>query len=867
MKRKITLYFFSILLAPSFSCYTQVADDFTDGNFTNNPAWSGNDTDFTVNPSFQLQLNSSGTDTSYLSLPNTYSLNNCQWEFWIRLNFSPSSNNLARVYLVSDQNNLKAPLNGYYLQFGEALSNDQVELFRQSGTTSVSVCRGTTIIANAFTIRVKVTRDNAGLWKLFIDPSGGPNFVQEASGTDAAFATTNFFGIYCKYTSSNATNFYFDDFYVGPIVLDTTPPSVDSLNVISQNQLDVVFSEAVEITSSQTVTNYSANNGLGNPTAAVRDGTNPAKVHLTFGTNFTNGLNNTLIIANVQDLSGNAITSASGNFVYYVPMMYDVVLNEIMADPDPPVQLPNYEYLELFNRTIYPINLSNWRIQIGSSVQTIPAVTILPDSFLVLTSTTAAPNYSGIQVLGISSFPALTNTGATAVLLNPSGNIISAVSYTDQWYQDAGKEEGGYSLEQIDADNPCGEMSNWRASVDAKGGTPGKRNSVLASNSDVAAPKLLRASVIDIDTIQLFFSEAMDSASMLSPSSYTIDNGIGNPTSVILIPPFFSSVKLSLPLPIDTGIIYTITVTNSFTDCAGNAVSQYNKAKFAIPLAVSPNDIVINEVMPDPKDGGTEWIEIYNRSSKVIDLKEISVCSQDNAGNFTSIYQITQDGWLIFPGDYYVLSGNGASIIKSQYNTANPEGFIDLSGMPGLNNDSGKVLLISSAQVIIDQLNYYKEWHLPLLNDTKGISLERINYDKPTQDASNWHSAAESVGGATPAYKNSQYTDGESGSEVTLSPEVFSPDNDGYNDILTINYSFDIPGMLGNAQIYDSRGRLIKNLVRNELLASSGTFFWDGITDDKLKARIGIYILYFEAFDIQGTVKKYKKSFVVAGKL
>ena len=88
---------------------------------------------FTVNNGLELQLNSTGADSSYLTVPNTASLNNCEWNFWIRLNFSPSTSNNARVYLVSDHQNLESPLNGYYLQFGEVLSNDQVELFCQNG--------------------------------------------------------------------------------------------------------------------------------------------------------------------------------------------------------------------------------------------------------------------------------------------------------------------------------------------------------------------------------------------------------------------------------------------------------------------------------------------------------------------------------------------------------------------------------------------------------------------------------------------------------------------------------------------------------------------------------------------------------------
>ncbi|MBA3972449.1 MAG: hypothetical protein H0X46_09985 [Bacteroidetes bacterium] len=56
-------------------------------------------------------------------------------------------------------------------------------------------------------------------------------------------------------------------------------------------------------------------------------------------------------------------------------------------------------------------------------------------------------------------------------------------------------------------------------------------------------------------------------------------------------------------------------------------------------------------------------------------------------------------------------------------------------------------------------------------------------------------------------------------------------------------------------------------MIRNELLGTNGTFSWDGINDAREKARIGIYIIYFEVFDLSGTVKHYKKTCVLAGKL
>ena len=59
----------------------------------------------------------------------------------------------------------------------------------------------------------------------------------------------------------------------------------------------------------------------------------------------------------------------------------------------------------------------------------------------------------------------------------------------------------------------------------------------------------------------------------------------------------------------------------------------------------------------------------------------------------------------------------------------------------------------------------------------------------------------------------------------------------------------------------------MKQLIRNELLGIKGTFSWDGINEEREKARIGIYIIFFEVFDLKGNVKHYKKTCVLGGKL
>ncbi|MEO8086232.1 MAG: T9SS type A sorting domain-containing protein [Bacteroidota bacterium] len=194
----------------------QFYDPFSDGNYTVNPTWTGDTARFKVNVSHRLQTKDTVAGRSYLSTTTPLaSLNNIQWSFYIHLGFPPSANNNARVYLTSDSANLNNGLHGYFLQFGEALSLDAVELFRQDDTVLTSLCRGINgQIAAPFYLGVKVARDSTGYWQLFVDTLGGTNYVLEASATDLTYINSSWFGVACKYTTSNAVSFYFDNFNV-----------------------------------------------------------------------------------------------------------------------------------------------------------------------------------------------------------------------------------------------------------------------------------------------------------------------------------------------------------------------------------------------------------------------------------------------------------------------------------------------------------------------------------------------------------------------------------------------------------------------------------------------------------------------------
>jgi flagellar hook assembly protein FlgD len=169
---------------------------------------------------------------------------------------------------------------------------------------------------------------------------------------------------------------------------------------------------------------------------------------------------------------------------------------------------------------------------------------------------------------------------------------------------------------------------------------------------------------------------------------------------------------------------------------------------------------------------------------------------------------------------------------------------------------------------LIDQVSYSEKWHFKLIDNDKGVALERIDFNKPSQDASNWHSAATSMGYGTPTYQNSQFMNSSvADGNITLIPQTFSPDNDGYNDFITVTYNFPEPGYVCNIILYDLNGRAVKYLTRNALCGLTGYFRWDGLDEKNNKLPVGIYIMISEIFNLKGKTKKFKNGIVLAKKL
>jgi hypothetical protein len=846
----------------------QVFDDFEDGDFTQNPTWSGTENSFKVNDNKQLQLNDTAAGTAFLSTPNTM-INATEWRFYIKLSFSPSSNNNARFYLVSDQADITGLLNGYFLQFGEAGSDDAIELFRQDGNSYQSVCRGTDgLIASSFVLGMRVIRDETGNWQVFADPSGGENYQPQGSGMDNTYTSTAFIGVYCKYTVSNSKKFYFDNVYTGDIIVDHDPPELLSVTAETDSTLALVFNEAITQESAEDINNYSVDQGTGHPTTAVLSAENPTHVMLGFSDKFINGQNYILTVSGISDLSGNIMTSQQMTFAWFIASPSDVVINEIMADPSPQVGLPNYEYLELYNQTEADISLNNWVLTVGSGEKVFQNITIGAGGYLIVAKDDAEQELSAYgPFYGFSSF-SLTNSGQTLVLTNEQGNPISSVSYTDNWYKDPDKEDGGWSLEQINPDNICSGGDNWQASEDPGGGTPGTVNSVYSNL--LLYPRVDRFELFANNILHVYFNQAMEPESLAEASAYTVDKEIGNPSFVYTYEDHPEFAELYFADAFMPGELYELTISASLANCRGMHLPNDTIIRFGMAQMANANDIVINEILFNPWNNGVDYVELYNRSGKIIDLNTLQLgtvkYSPPNPPD-TLFYPIVNRQLIFIPETYTLLTSSPATVEK-QYAYANPDVFIKTDPFPAYGNHEGTVILSTYTGQIIDLFNYSEDMHYPLLNYVDGVSLERTNFDNPTSDRNNWHSAAESVGFGTPGERNSQFVAVKpEDNTIIVEPEIFSPDNDGYHDVISIQYQFDQPGYNMTVDVFNAKGQLVRKLVNNEYLGTSGSVNWDGIQDDNAKAPVGIYVFYIQVFDLNGNVKHYKKTGVLALKL
>ncbi|MFT6182543.1 MAG: hypothetical protein ACJAU0_000485 [Flavobacteriales bacterium] len=729
----------------------QVNDDFSDGDFTSNPAWNGTASNFIVNASNRLQIEDDEAAQSWLSTgfaPET--LNAKEWNFWAKHSFSGSTNNFTRIYLSSNQENLSftggssAGAEGYFLLLGEAGSEDAIRLFRDdlTGDAPTEILVGSLgLVAGSFEIGIRVVRDDLGNWTLFTDPDGGTTYQLEATGFDDTYTTSSYVGFTCTYTISNATNFQFDDLYFGDQFVDEEAPEVQNLIVIDQSSLDLQFNEPLDQTSAENILNYSVSAGVSNPDNATLD-IDPTLVHLTFSSIFTSEVELNISVSGVQDLAGNPSVSQDLSFTYFdlqIAEAGNVVFNELLPDPSPALGLPEFEFVELHNHTNAAFDLGGWEFINSTTSKVLPQFVLSPGAFVLLCDEEEMDQFTSYgDVIGIPSFTALSNAGDSLTLLNATDEVIDIVAYSDDWYGPDFIGDGGVTLERVNPEAGCSGIGNWTASTSFQGGTPGAQNSTFDTSPDTEIPLLISSEITSETTALISFNETL-ALGLDGTEGVTITPDLGFINA--LFANNASALVLFFDQPFEPGITYSLSLSG-IEDCSGNAVIGTVDLDLTQGFAPEVGDLRITEIMADADaelpSPNSEYVEILNTSDHIIELTNVKL----NDGEFMG--QV-----LIEAGAYLILTSENNLLDFLLYPNK-----VGITGFPGLTNGGRTLLLLNADEEVLDEVSYALSWYNDLEKQEGGFSLELINLEDPCSDQDNW-TASIAAQGATAGSVNS----------------------------------------------------------------------------------------------------------------
>ncbi len=645
---------------------------------------------------------------------------------------------------------------------------------------------------------------------------------------------------------------------------DTQSPQVTNLQVVDNQTLILVFDEKVDSLSAVTVSNY-----VISPSVTIEsiEFITSKSIQINLQNALQTATLYEILVNNIKDCSENAISNLRLSFGQGTnPQFGQLLITEIMADPSPVIGLPESEFLELTNNTNQILSINGVTLTDATGTSALPIFQLLPNERIILCPTSSVAAFSRFgKTIGMTSFRTLDNGGEPLILRNNEGKLLFEITYDDAWHSDNDKKDGGYSLEMIDMSSFCLERENWTSSISNLGGTPAQTNSVAGTSGDNVAPKIVRAEAVNETTVRIIFDEKLDSLQavqsriLIQNSNIIITNKNLDATRKIL------TLTLSNPLELKT--VYTLEV-EAITDCAGNLITQNTTATVILPKNAEIGDIILNEILFNPPVNGTDFVELFNNSDKYINLQNFSLANLNTDGTIRTQYAISEEVLILKPYEYIAISTSN-ELLLNQYPNGNQAGFFEAK-LPTYADTEGTIILFDNQNTELDRFAYNEDFHLGLLKDDEGVSLERIDANSPTQDRNNWSSAAQSVGFGTPAYKNSQSKSNSTPSSeecLRAEPQVFSPNNDGFEDFTQIFIDCAEVGDLITIKIYDVQGRKVRDLVQNQSVALQNTFLrWDGTANDGRKVRIGHYILLVEKYNLNGDVQYLKMRVVVGAK-
>ncbi len=417
----------------------------------------------------------------------------------------------------------------------------------------------------------------------------------------------------------------------------------------------------------------------------------------------------------------------------------DIVINEIMYTPstDEP------EWVELFNSSDNEWNLKDWRFSDRSSSVIISEDDFIlqPNKFVVLSDDESLNNFYDIpSELFVVNLPSLNNSDDGLKIIDGLGNFIDSVNYKSTW----GGSSEGRSLERKSAGGESSDSTNWGSADISVIATPGKINSIVLKEFDLRVNSISISPEIPISGDDVVISALIENAGSRAANQYTVtffndenSDFTGQPNELVSTENFgnlnsgeFQIATSLFGAPAVGEYQFIVEIAFAQDELTGNNIDFISFTVSDPPAEF--NDIVINEIMHSPSSDEPEWIEIFNRSQKTIDLKNYRVA------DLSDTVTIFTESTFLAPEEFFVIADDSAFIEIYP----NVREFI-IKSIPSLNNSSDDVKLINNLDQVVDSVQYKSSW-----GGTNGRSLERIDFNGSSNDSTNWISSNIMTGGS-----------------------------------------------------------------------------------------------------------------------
>lgn len=655
--------------------------------------------------------------------------------------------------------------------------------------------------------------------------------------------------------SGSAARWVMDDFEFGELLLDETPPSINSVLGYASRELLIQFDEAVDPVFSKLPLAYTLEGENPDEIMALTD----SSLLLKYEQVLEEGKTYRLGITQIPDLAGNFLKDTVVIFTFFDPSNFaykSVVINELMPAPRANQDLPNVEYIEIFNSEEKALRLGGLMLSNSRSESVLEEKWVDPKSHLILCPPGASAQLEAFgEVLEVNPWPTMLNSGDVISIRTSAGELVDQLSYQTSTWGGSEFAQGGYSLEVPNPANQCDNSGLLSPSRDPLRGTPGQINSVFRELD--AGQNLALEQIFFRDSLQMIlqFNQPL-------PPSFGRETISISPSLEIDTVAYSEANRWVIRLrePAQFGQLYEVSLVD-FQDCAGNRFEQIGLWDLVYARKALAGDLELNEILFNPRTGDPKFVEVANLRDEYLDLSGWALSN----GNQERIFGA--EGLIIFPAGFLAITTDTAAL-RLAYPKSSAGKFFQLPSLPSYPIGGGRVILIDTEAREVDSFAYSEDFHHPIIRDPKGVSLERLRVGSAHSGSEIWVSASASEDYATPGRRNSQEFSGDPvDSWLQIDPEVFDPEGTQGPSFTTFRYRLPSAGWVGSLSIYNSMGGVVTSLAQNQILGAEGIFTWNGTQPAGGRMAPGIYVVVFELWDLDGRSRLIKKTVVVGARL